>query len=151
VTAEPSPWIITIPGDQTKYGTAGFDSIIVPVPEGWYADVATADGTRRALVPQVAGWDMLKLSRDGAAGVDEILHHADWVITADPDQVETLGMTHGCPDCREGTDRALAWLREHPGGEVAIGTLYWAADAPPGGVEPVEGAPGMFRRPGLPG
>ena len=125
------PWVITIPGELTKYGTSGFDSIIVPVPEWWYADVITRDGGHRALVAQVAGWDMVRLSRDGAAGLGEILHHAEWVITADPDQVETLGLAHGCPECRAGTDRALAWLREHPAGEVAVGTLYWAAGAPP--------------------
>jgi hypothetical protein len=61
-----------------------------------------------------------------AAGMGERLHHAEWTITSDPEQVSTLGLMHDCPACRAGVDQALAFLRDNPGGEVAVGQLWWA-------------------------
>jgi hypothetical protein len=56
----------------------------------------------------------------------EVLHHAEWTITSDPEQVRTLGLMHDCATCRAGTDQALAFLRDTPDGEVAVGQLWWA-------------------------
>jgi hypothetical protein len=61
-----------------------------------------------------------------AANIGERLHHADWTVTGDPGQVRTLGLMHDCASCRAGVDQALAFLRENPGGEVAVGQLWWA-------------------------
>ncbi len=65
------------------------------------------------------------LSEQGAAAVGEALHHGEWVITDDPDEVRTRGLAHDCPDCRDGVDRALAYLRDNPGKELMVGTLHW--------------------------
>jgi hypothetical protein len=103
---------------------AGYDSSIVRVPPGWYATVG--DGTR-AMVVQLAGRMLRQLSEQQAADLGETLHHADWTITSDPAEVRTLGLMHDCPACRAGVDQALAYLRENPAGEVAVGQLWWAA------------------------
>jgi hypothetical protein len=100
---------------------AGYDSSIVRVPEAWYADL----GTGRALVVQLAGKFLRRLSEQQAADLGEILHHAEWTITSDPDEVRTFGLMHDCATCRAGVDQALAYLRENPDGEVAVGQLWW--------------------------
>jgi hypothetical protein len=101
---------------------AGYDSSIIRVPEAWYADL----GQGRALVVQLAGRQLRQISEQQATDLGEILHHADWTITSDPAEVKTLGLMHDCPACRAGVDQALAYLRENPDGEVAVGQLWWA-------------------------
>lgn len=101
---------------------SGFDSTIVKAPAHWYA---TVNGSR-ALLAQVAGRELRELSDQVAAGMGERLHHAEWTITSDPDQVRTLGLMHDCPTCRAGVDQALAFLRDDPAGELAVGQLWWA-------------------------
>jgi hypothetical protein len=101
---------------------AGFDSAITLVPARWYADVAG----ERAFVVQLAGRDLRGMSEGIAAGMGERLHHAEWTITDDPDEVRTLGLMHDCVTCRFGVNQALAFLRDNPDGEVAVGQLWWA-------------------------
>lgn len=101
---------------------AGFDSAIILVPARWYLIA----GGERALVAQLAGRDLRQVSERLAASLGERLHHAEWTITTDPGEVTTLGLIHDCAACRAGVDQALAFLREHPGGEVAVGQLWWA-------------------------
>jgi hypothetical protein len=101
---------------------AGFDSAITTVPAGWYVAV----NGRRTLVAQLAGRVLREMSERFAASLGEQLHHAEWTITGDPAEVTTLGLMHDCAACRGGVDQALAFLREHPDGEVAVGQLWWA-------------------------
>jgi hypothetical protein len=130
VSAQPEPrpsgWVLTIVGPDTMPGVGGFDSMLLPVPARWYGEMR--DGSGRVLLGPIVGKELRELSETGAGGVGEQLHHADWVITSDPAQVEQIGMTHDCAYCRAGTDKALAWLADHPGGEIAAGLLYWRAD-----------------------
>lgn len=100
----------------------GFDSAITLVPARWYADV----GGERAFVAQLAGRDLRVMSEAFSASVGERLHHAKWTITSDPAEVRTLGLMHDCVTCRFGVNQALAFLRDNPGGEVAVGQLWWA-------------------------
>jgi hypothetical protein len=102
---------------------AGYDSSIVRVPAAWYIGV---EG-KKALRVRAVGRVLREVSETQAAALGEVLHHADWTITADPDQVRTLGLAHGCPACHAGVDQALTYLRENPEGEVAVGQLWWAA------------------------
>jgi hypothetical protein len=101
---------------------AGFDSAITSVPGRWRV---TLNGERMFLV-QHAIRDLRAASRQLAASIGEKLHHADWTITGDPAQVTTLGLMHDCATCRAGVDQALAFLRDNPGAEVAVGQLWWA-------------------------
>lgn len=102
---------------------AGYDSSIIKVPAVWY--VPAGDGTR-ALAVQVAGRMLRQLSEQQATDLNEVLHHADWTITSDPAEVRTLGLMHDCLTCRAGVDQALAYLRDNPDGEIAVGQLWWA-------------------------
>ena len=102
---------------------AGYDSSIISVPRGWYATV----GGDRALLAQAVGKLLRHLSEQQAADLGERLHHAVWTITGDPAEVRTLGLMHDCPTCRAGADPAPASLAAHPGSEVAVGQLWWAA------------------------
>jgi hypothetical protein len=105
---------------------AGFDSAITLVPPRWYV---TLNG-KPAFLAQLAGRDLRKVSERLAADIGERLHHAEWTVTGDPQQVKTLGLMHDCASCRAVVDQALAFLRDNPGGEVAVGQLWWAK---PGG------------------
>jgi hypothetical protein len=102
---------------------AGYDSSIISVPAGWYA---TVEGEQVLLV-QAAGKFLRGLSERQAADMGEKLHHAVWTITSDPAEVTALGLMHDCAACRAGVDQALAHLSAHPGSEVAVGQLWWAA------------------------
>jgi hypothetical protein len=101
---------------------AGFDSAITSVSPRWYV---TVNG-ERAFLAQRAGRDLRAVSERLAADIGEELHHAEWTITGDPDEVRTLGLMHDCAPCRAGVDQALTFLRENPGGELAVGQLWWA-------------------------
>lgn len=101
---------------------AGYDSAITRIPGRWYV---TVNG-KPAFLAQLAGRDLRNLSERLAADIGEELHHAEWTITGDPEQVSTLGLLHDCATCRAGVDQALAFLRDTPGGEVAVGQLWWA-------------------------
>lgn len=100
----------------------GFDSAITLVPARWYV---TVNG-ERAFLAQLAGRDLRQVSERLAANIGERLHHAEWTVTGDPGEVKTLGLMHDCAPCRAGVDQALTFLRENPGGEVAVGQLWWA-------------------------
>lgn len=99
----------------------GFDSMIAAVPDEVYATV----GDLRALVVNRVGALLRTLSEQGAASVGTALHHAEWVITTAPEEVRTRGEAHCCDQCHAGCDTALAYLRDNPGKELMVGTLYW--------------------------
>jgi hypothetical protein len=101
----------------------GYDSSILTVPDALYV---TINGERVFLAREAAAF-LRKLSERQAADLEERLHHAEWTITSDPEQVRTLGLMHDCAGCRLGVRKALAYLQENPDGEVAVGQLWWAA------------------------
>ena len=101
---------------------SGFDSTIIKVPERWHV---TVNG-KPVFLAQLAGRELRTGSEGIAAGMGEKLHHAEWTITSDPAEVRTLGLMHDCATCRAGVDQALAFLRDNPGGELAVGQLWWA-------------------------
>ena len=113
---------LNITGDTTG-DPAGYDSVIARVDDTWYMTT----GAERALNTGAVGRMLRRISEQSAAGVGERLHHACWVLTSNPEEVQTLGLMHDCATCRAGVDQALAYLRETPGGEIAVGQLYWAA------------------------
>ena len=103
-------------GDPGVYG-----SVILKAQDHWYV---TVDGTR-VFLARIAERDLRQQSMDDSAAAGEELHHADWTITSDPRQVRTLGLMHDCASCRAGVDQALAYLRDNPDGQVAVGQLWW--------------------------
>jgi hypothetical protein len=117
-------------GTRAEGKPAGFDSAITSVPGRWYI---TVNG-KRAFLARLAGRDLRVISGRLAANIGETLHHADWTITGDPAEVTTLGLMHDCGSCRAGVDQALAFLRDNPDGELAVGQLWWAKQPTAGGI-----------------
>jgi hypothetical protein len=116
-------------GTRAEGEPTGFDSAITSVPGRWYITV----NRQQAFLAQLAGRDLRAISERLAANISETLHHAVWTITGDPAEVTTLGLMHDCAPCRAGVDQALAFLRDNPGGELAVGQLWWAKPPAAGG------------------
>ncbi len=102
----------------------GSDSCILVVPDDVY--VRTTPDAEPALNVRAVHAVLRQVGDDAAARLGEQLHHAEWVITSDPELVEKLGIhSPGCLTCRAGVDQALAHLAAG-GGPLLVGTLYWA-------------------------
>lgn len=113
--------IISIPADPDAGAPSGFDSVIASVPDPWYAG---EDPAGPLLIRPVAR-RLRRLSDESAEMVGERLHHAEWSITGDLDEVRTKGTAHGCPECLAGVARATEYLEANPGRVVAVGQLWW--------------------------
>jgi hypothetical protein len=100
------------------------DAAIARVDPSWYTDV----GGGRALRANLVGRLLRQASEGCAEGLGEVLHHAEWTITADPAEVRRLGLAHDCDTCRAGVDRAVAWLAGGEGREVAVGQMWWTVN-----------------------
>lgn len=108
---------------------AGADSCIAGVPDTVYLERDVPELSAGTLNVALLGRMLRQLSHDMATNIGEMLHHADWVITDEPQVVEEVGM-HGRPDCgrcRSSVDQALAVLadKREP---LLVGVLYWAGD-----------------------
>jgi hypothetical protein len=121
-------WIFTVQGPDTKYGVDGSDAMIITVPGAWYAEIT---GAGPALLARVAGRGLRVASELGAARLGRRLHHADWQLTSDPEVVREVMPGGHCAECDAGTDKALEYLAEQPGHEVALGLVYFVAEGAP--------------------
>jgi hypothetical protein len=55
-----------------------------------------------------------------------VMDPVEWTVTSDWRDVEQVQPTHDCPTCRAGQDQAIAYLKEHPEGRLALGNMrYW--------------------------
>lgn len=106
--------------EQLDRPSAGGDSMVASVPS---LDMGTLlpHALHASLLPLVT-----KLSYEGADKVGEILHHADWIISNSPADVEQAGNVHNCTSCRAQVDQALTYLRENPNRYLLVGMLHWA-------------------------
>lgn len=100
---------------------SGGDSAIGILPDWAYAEVA---GIRGLNVVALARWAQ-RSSEEMAANIGEVLHHADWFITSDPEAVR-LSQMHDCQECQDSMNRALAYMSMNPGAEMLVGQLFWA-------------------------
>lgn len=116
------PLKLEVHTDSEQEPPAGFDSVIALFPESYYVTV----GGKRALIARKAVAWVRALSLKCARDIGEVLHHAEWTITSDPELVHTLGLMHDCVERRDGVERAVAHLRDHPEAEIAVGQLLWA-------------------------
>jgi hypothetical protein len=104
----------------------GSDSCLMDVPAGLL--LSRLDGGQPAVNIGLLGRVIRYLSEAAADEMGETLHHAEWYITTDAEQVEKLGMLHetqDCARCRSGVDQALARLAD-TGEPLLVGVLYWA-------------------------
>lgn len=54
-----------------------------------------------------------------------LLDEIDWLITNDADEATQFQPAHDCAACIAGTDQAVAFLREHPDGYLALANLSY--------------------------
>src|SRR4051794_29273800 len=95
---------IKVTTDRGERPVSGFDSVIVKAPGWMYIEL----GSRRALNGSQLAKYLRDISEQQAKAIGEELHHANWVVTSDPNTVRTKGMLHDCAACRAGVDQALA-------------------------------------------
>lgn len=102
--------------------------MIVRCPSAVYV---TDDGEKVLSMPALRVL-LRVLSHSSAENLGEQLHHADWILTSDPAEIEARGLQlHDCPACHAGVQRAHAALREDPTMEILVGLLYWAEPKEP--------------------
>jgi hypothetical protein len=118
---------VTLMGDGER-APDGYDSAIVTIPDSVYVRPAMGTtGPARTLNLAALRVILQEATDVSARSVGERLHHGVWTITSDPEQVTTLGLMHDCATCLAAVDQTLVYLRAHPGKEVAVGQLWWAA------------------------
>jgi hypothetical protein len=119
--------VISIRTAREKRPISGADTAIATMPQALYADI----GGEKTLLLRKLGVFLRNQSEQFAADIGEELHHAEWVITTSPATVQARGQLHDCEKCRAGVRAALRKLRENPGEELLVGTLYWAGSEKP--------------------
>lgn len=116
-----------VSGPGRDRAITGATSHITPMPVDLYGTVSL---DRRALDLDRFHRLLRTISQEQADHLGEILHHSDWVVTADPKVIEARGIHDAaCTQCRAGVDRALVELGAKPQ-EMLVGRLYWAGPAP---------------------
>lgn len=108
---------------------SGSDSAMLGVPD----EVFVTLGGKPVLNVSALSTFLRDFSEQHAAEIGEVLHHAKWQITADPELIRKIGLGaagDGCDACQQGVDKALAAVAES-GKPILAGTLYWAAPPPP--------------------
>lgn len=111
-------------GDPADTSEDGWDTTIFRVPD---AAFLTIDGVETINATRLAA-TLRTISSLQAKDLGRRLHHAEFVVTSDPEEVKARGQGHDCPSCRQGVKSALAELSERPDTKLAVGTLYWLAE-----------------------
>lgn len=111
---------MTIHTERSERAIIGGDTTILSLPEEYVLlgalDIVLLSRMLRTLAEQQA------------ADLGDELHHADFVVTTDPDLVAERGIMHDCDECRAGVETALRWLQEEPNGYLVVGQLWWAGE-----------------------
>lgn len=102
---------------------SGVDSLLFPMPPELYVKVD--ENGPPALVVQGLIRRLRSLVEREAARMGELIQQVRVVVSTDPETVRFIGMTHDCPDCLVGTERALEMLREHPDQEMVCVVIFW--------------------------
>lgn len=120
---------ITVQTHRAKQKIIGYDTTILPMPERFYVGVpeGTLGGRTTGLDLQRFSMWLHRVADKMASDIGEILHHAEFIVTTSVTTVEVLGRMHDCDTCREGVRNAVTIMHEHPGTEMIVGQLYWAA------------------------
>ncbi len=107
------PQVLTVTC-RTDLDVDDTDTLMVTLPDFLYDN------------PNLINATLHGLSDKAAAQIGAWLHHAEWVITRDPEVVRRRATVTGelCVRCTAMLDQALAFLREHPETDLMIGTLY---------------------------
>lgn len=97
------------------------DVAIVKVPDEVFMEF---DGQQRLVVPVLR--EFLKGgTKNVVDGEGEQLHHADWLVTTDPDVIRSRnGQPSCCAACSAAIDQTLAYVAD-TGKPVLIGHFYY--------------------------
>lgn len=109
---------IVIQTDLVHLPTDGGDCVIATLPE-----------SREEADFLLSAAQLRELADVMARRVGSVVHHAEYVVTADPAVVQACGvfpLHDGCETCEQGKRDALRVLAEQPGRQLLIGHLYWA-------------------------
>lgn len=119
---------------QTMYvdrAITGYDSAITSIPRLAYVRRGTRAAERVLDMNALEPW--LERTSEFMAGSmesgGELLHHADWYVTSDPEFVRDKGLHPDhpdCPSCITAVERALDYLDRGADRAVLVGMLYWA-------------------------
>lgn len=108
----------TVDPDAEIVDRPGATCVILP------SECFMPDGT---LVANVTAQLLIRASSQAAEEVEAALHHAEWLITEDRDEVQRVSSLQGCPCCIHRADQVTAFMRDHPGVMVAMAELWWIA------------------------
>ena len=114
---------IVVSTGREHHPVIGGDSAILKVPLEFYVGVSDSK-PGLAAVPFT---DFLRQFAEAEAkAVGEELHHAEFVVTTDPEVVQELGILHDCADCRDSVRAILGFMASNQGRQVVVGHLFWA-------------------------
>ena len=114
---------ISVSTDRQHRPVIGGDSAILKVPLEFYVEV----GDSKPGLAVAPFTDYLReFAEAEAARVGEELHHADFVVTTDPEVVQELGSLHDCADCRQSVTATVTFMASNPDREIVVGRLFWA-------------------------
>lgn len=99
---------------STRLPPTESDFVIVVIPPG--TEITPSSAMR-----------MLTMATKACLTGGQILHHADWVVTRDPELVGAHGGDH-CDTCAAHRREASAYLELDPEHRVALGTLFYRPD-----------------------
>ena len=132
VPADKLPISISIVTGREHRPVIGGDTTILRVPPRFYIDTSEF-GPDLDIGPALSMRELSAflrtLAEHQATELGDELHHAEFVVTRDPEVVRTNGTldTHrGCTECEEGLNAALKYMLDHPDTDMLVGQLFWA-------------------------
>lgn len=130
--ADKLPISISIATGREDRPVSGGDTMIMGLRPEFYVDTSELGGDLDigpALSIKELSSFLRQASERAAKRLGDELHHAEWVVTRDPDVLRDKGIldTHrGCAECEDGLAAALAHLVTHPDTDLLVGQLFWA-------------------------
>jgi hypothetical protein len=115
-------WVVTVYGPligRPRRGPVWDAPFLVPVRDEWYAP-------GRAALAGRAGEVLADLAGAAAAELGGTLHHANLILTGDPEVVRHVADDEGDWLGQMVTDWVVGWLAAHPGGHVVAGRVHWS-------------------------
>ena len=130
--ADKLPISISIVTGREHRPVTGGDTTILAVPPRFYIDTSEL-GPELDIGPALSMRSLSSFLRDlaerQASDLGDELHHAEFVVTRDPDVVQAKGVLddhRGCPECEDGLAAALKYMLGHPDTDMLVGQLFWA-------------------------
>lgn len=102
---------------ETETDPTDKDTAVVVVPEVCYLDDMLEARTLGRFLAGITGRE--------ADERGKVLHHAEWTVTSDADEVVAMSKGDECAACQANCDQVRAWVAEHKRRDVAVGIMWW--------------------------